>query len=144
MDTVRGGRTFKYSWIALLLLSETSVGHGGHCIRGRVPMAVVWGDRRSGVHAAHIESRLLVSSWMGSRMGGVAHIRVWLAERRHLRSIEELVGLGRVYVTRRTDNRLLGTWLKASVVERIMDGVVVDVEVGWLELALMLRGVRNT
>lgn len=58
-------------------------------------------------------------------------------------SIEEFVGLGRIYVTRRTDDRLLSTWLEASVVERIMDGLVVDVEVGWLKLALVLGGVRD-
>jgi len=76
---------------------------------------------------------------MGSGVGGVAHIRVWLVER----SIEELVRLGRVYVTRRTDNRLLSTWLEAGVIERIMNLVVIDVEVGWLKLALMLRGMRD-
>lgn len=63
-----------------------------------------------------------MSGRMGSWVGGVAYIRVWLAERRDLRSIEELMGLGGVYVTRRTDNRLLSTWLlEAGVVERIMD-----------------------
>lgn len=62
-----------------------------------------------------------------------------------MRSIEELMGLGRVYVTRRTDNRLLSTWLlEAGVVERIMDCVVVDVVVGWLKLALMLGGMRDS
>lgn len=67
---------------------------------------------------------------MGSRVGGVSHIRVWLAERRDLRSIKELMGLWRAYVTRRSDNGLLGTWLEASIIERIMNCLVVDVEVG--------------
>ena len=78
---------------------------------------------------------------MSGRVGWVAYIRVWLVERRDLRRIEEFVGLGGVYVTRRTNNRLLSTWLEAGVVERIMDCLVVDVEVGWLELGLMLLGM---
>lgn len=62
-----------------------------------------------------------------------------------MRSIEELMALGRVYVTRRADNRLLSTWLlEAGVVEGIMDCVVVNVEVGWLKLALMLGGMRDS
>lgn len=51
--------------------------------------------------------------------------------------------LGRVHVARRINNGLLSTWLEAGAVERIMDGVVVDVEVGMLELGLVLRGMSN-
>jgi hypothetical protein len=62
-----------------------------------------------------------------------------------LGSIEELVWWGRVYVTRGIDNRLLrSTWLKASAVEGIVDVLVVDVEVGWLKLALVLLGMSHS
>jgi len=54
------------------------------------------------------------------------------------------VGLGRVHVTRRINNRLLSTWLEAGAVEGIMDSLVIHVEVGWLKLALVLRGMRDT
>lgn len=74
MDTVGSGRTFEDGWVGLLLLGETGIGDGGNGIRGRVPVAVAWGDGRSRVHAAHIERRLWASSGMGGLVGRVADI----------------------------------------------------------------------
>ena len=66
VDAFGGRRTVEDAWIRLLLLRETT-GDGGDCVRGRVPVGVVWGDRRSRADAGHIEGRL----WMGRWMGGV-------------------------------------------------------------------------
>ena len=52
--------------------------------------------------------------------------------------------LRRVHATRRIDNRLLSTWLKAGAVEGIMNRLVVDVEARLLKLALVLGGMRDT